>query len=235
VPVWDNVEIYCIARQATWQYGPCALHSRYLRLQTHAQNIPYLLCFHCNNGLRTRLIVTLYILTCSGSILDLLKCLFYESVKNVCIFWDQFSVMYTGVAPCCDHLMHWTVAKRRNSSVHKFLLYYTTGYVGLGQPSQTDETKRLTCPTTHPFTRSLNQSPSGWLRAAEYFLISWLAISQCILRLYGSSIQIPRHCSLCQARWNHSPLPPPPHFYISHHCFKSLLYSPNVCLSQSRL
>jgi len=84
---------------------------------------------------------------------------FYESVKNVCIFEISF-LLYTGVAPCCDRLMHWTVAKRRNSSVHEFVLYYTTGCIGLAQPSQTDETKGLTCPPTHPFTRSLNQSPS---------------------------------------------------------------------------
>jgi hypothetical protein len=33
-----------------WQYGACALHPGYLRLQTHTQNIKYLFLFHYNNG-----------------------------------------------------------------------------------------------------------------------------------------------------------------------------------------
>jgi hypothetical protein len=32
--LWENVE-NCRADQATWQYGACALHAGYLRLQTH--------------------------------------------------------------------------------------------------------------------------------------------------------------------------------------------------------
>jgi hypothetical protein len=32
------------------QYSACALHAGYLRLQTHTQNMSYLLLFHCNNG-----------------------------------------------------------------------------------------------------------------------------------------------------------------------------------------
>jgi len=35
--LWDNVEKYCTAGQATWPYGACALHAGYLRLQTHTQ------------------------------------------------------------------------------------------------------------------------------------------------------------------------------------------------------
>ena len=31
------------------QYGVCALHAGYLNLQTHVQNMYYLLLFHCNN------------------------------------------------------------------------------------------------------------------------------------------------------------------------------------------
>jgi len=33
-----------------WQYGACAFYARYLRLQTHTQNIQYLLLFHCISG-----------------------------------------------------------------------------------------------------------------------------------------------------------------------------------------
>ena len=33
-----------------WQYGACALNIGYLSLQTHSQNIWYLLLFHCNKG-----------------------------------------------------------------------------------------------------------------------------------------------------------------------------------------
>jgi hypothetical protein len=32
------------------QYGVCALHARYLNLQTHIQNMYHLLIFHCNNS-----------------------------------------------------------------------------------------------------------------------------------------------------------------------------------------
>ena len=37
-------------RQVTTRYCACALHAGYLRLQTHTQNIKYLLLFYCNNG-----------------------------------------------------------------------------------------------------------------------------------------------------------------------------------------
>ena len=36
--------------QMTIEYGSCALHAGYLRLQTHTQNMQYLLLFHANNG-----------------------------------------------------------------------------------------------------------------------------------------------------------------------------------------
>jgi hypothetical protein len=49
--LWDNVEKYCRAWQATddnTKQALCML--RYLRLQTHTQNMWYLLFFHTNNG-----------------------------------------------------------------------------------------------------------------------------------------------------------------------------------------
>ena len=36
--LWDNVEKYCTAGQATWQYAPCALHAGYVKLQTQVQD-----------------------------------------------------------------------------------------------------------------------------------------------------------------------------------------------------
>jgi hypothetical protein len=53
--VWDNVEKYCRAVQATDDYGACALHAEYQRLQTHThkthtQVVYYSLLFHCNTG-----------------------------------------------------------------------------------------------------------------------------------------------------------------------------------------
>jgi len=33
--LWDNLETYCTAVQATWLYGACALHAGYLRPQIH--------------------------------------------------------------------------------------------------------------------------------------------------------------------------------------------------------
>ena len=37
MPLWVNVEKYCRAGHATWQYGVCALYSGYLKLQTRAR------------------------------------------------------------------------------------------------------------------------------------------------------------------------------------------------------
>jgi hypothetical protein len=57
---WDNGGNFCTAGQAThthththkliWQYGACALHAAYVRLQTHTHT-QYVIftAFHCNN------------------------------------------------------------------------------------------------------------------------------------------------------------------------------------------
>jgi len=38
--VWDEVEKHLYSRAGhRWQYGACALHAGYLRLQTHTQNM----------------------------------------------------------------------------------------------------------------------------------------------------------------------------------------------------
>jgi len=37
--LWDNVEKYSRAGQATDDYGACALHAGHLKLKTHTQNI----------------------------------------------------------------------------------------------------------------------------------------------------------------------------------------------------
>jgi hypothetical protein len=50
--------------QMTIQCRACALHAGYARLQTYAQNVQYLLLFHCNKVERTRLSIT-FILTLS--------------------------------------------------------------------------------------------------------------------------------------------------------------------------
>ena len=44
------VEKCCRAGQATWHYGACALHAEYPRLQTHTDNMHYLLLLHRNYG-----------------------------------------------------------------------------------------------------------------------------------------------------------------------------------------
>jgi len=48
------------------QYGACALHAGYLRLQTHTQNMQHLLIFHCNNGCKhaPQCYVTVHCLSC---------------------------------------------------------------------------------------------------------------------------------------------------------------------------
>jgi len=49
--LWDNVEKYCTAGAChIWQYGACALHAGYLKLQTQTNFVLHLFIFHCNNG-----------------------------------------------------------------------------------------------------------------------------------------------------------------------------------------
>ena len=47
--MWKNM-VEPTTSQMTIQYGTCALHAGYLRLQTYTQNLQRLLRFHCNNG-----------------------------------------------------------------------------------------------------------------------------------------------------------------------------------------
>jgi len=49
MPLWVNVEKYCRAGHATWQYGVCALHSGYLKTHTHTLSQKILL-FRSKNG-----------------------------------------------------------------------------------------------------------------------------------------------------------------------------------------
>jgi hypothetical protein len=54
MPLWGNMEEYCTARKATmaicYDNGTYGLHAGYLRLQTHTQNIHYILLYTGNNG-----------------------------------------------------------------------------------------------------------------------------------------------------------------------------------------
>ena len=45
----------------TWQYDACALHARYLKLQTHTHNMYYLLLSHYTNGCTKQPNVTLHL------------------------------------------------------------------------------------------------------------------------------------------------------------------------------
>jgi hypothetical protein len=68
-------------------YGACALHAGYLRLETHTQNVQYLLLFHYNNGCKNApLRYVIYTLTV---LLDTRKTWLKGSgvlrVQNVCI------------------------------------------------------------------------------------------------------------------------------------------------------
>jgi len=49
------------ATHLTIKQGACVLHAGKLRIQTHTQNKQCLLLFHCNDGCRTRLNVTLHV------------------------------------------------------------------------------------------------------------------------------------------------------------------------------
>jgi hypothetical protein len=66
--LWDNVEKYGIGQTGRiWQYGACALHVGYLRLQTHTRGICNPHCFSTATvATGTQLSVTLYVycLTC---------------------------------------------------------------------------------------------------------------------------------------------------------------------------
>jgi hypothetical protein len=60
--LWDNVKKYCRPGQATDDYGACALHAVYLRLQKHTFGICNTYCFSIATVVaRTRLNGALYI------------------------------------------------------------------------------------------------------------------------------------------------------------------------------
>jgi hypothetical protein len=60
--LWDNVEKYCTAGHATWQYGACALRAGYQRLQVHTLRLYNTHCFSPTTMVaRKRLNVTLYV------------------------------------------------------------------------------------------------------------------------------------------------------------------------------
>ena len=59
---------YCIALQATWQYGACALHAVYVRLQMHTHKLLKAYSFSTTTKVtQTRMNTTLYV--------DYLSCL----------------------------------------------------------------------------------------------------------------------------------------------------------------
>ena len=59
--VWENVEKYCRGAGHRWQYGGCAMHAGYLRLQIHTLTLCNTQCFSTTMVARTRLNVTLYV------------------------------------------------------------------------------------------------------------------------------------------------------------------------------
>jgi hypothetical protein len=60
--LWENMEKYCRARQATWQYGACALHAGYISLQIYTPRLCNTHCFSTATMVeRTRLNFTLYV------------------------------------------------------------------------------------------------------------------------------------------------------------------------------
>ena len=49
--LWDNLETFCTLAGHRWQYGACALHAGYLRLQILTLKwLQYTRLFQCNNG-----------------------------------------------------------------------------------------------------------------------------------------------------------------------------------------
>ena len=58
--LWDNIKKYCTAGQAADDYGACALHARYLRLQTHTFGICNTYCFSTAQWLHERATVVRY-------------------------------------------------------------------------------------------------------------------------------------------------------------------------------
>ena len=60
--LWDNLEKYCRAGQATWQYGAFVLHAGYLRLQIHTLGLCNTHCFSTAAMVaRTSLTIALYV------------------------------------------------------------------------------------------------------------------------------------------------------------------------------
>jgi len=86
-----------------WQYGACALHAGYLRLQTHALKKCNIYCFSTATVVaRTRLNVTLHV-----------QCLFYSLFSSTCFCQSQRSILPSGPSdPGFDNL-----------SVHRHMLF----------------------------------------------------------------------------------------------------------------
>ena len=101
--------------QMAIKYSACALHAGYLKLQTHTQNMQYLLLFHDNNGYETCLNVTLHIhcLFCFKNYPSIWSWMFqstqqhtalvlrdtgYESQQKLCEFFSSgfFGLVGTG-------------------------------------------------------------------------------------------------------------------------------------------
>ena len=68
---WGGKILYSWAGH-TWQYGTCTLHAGYISLQTHTQNMSYVLVFCCNNDCASMLHYT-YIACLSLSFFFLLS------------------------------------------------------------------------------------------------------------------------------------------------------------------
>ena len=74
-----------------WQYGTRSLHAGYLNLQTHTQNMYYMLLFHCNNiwtnAPECYVIGTLHVLWTLFAIVCNYTCCQFHSSGLVCLLF----------------------------------------------------------------------------------------------------------------------------------------------------
>jgi hypothetical protein len=81
-----------------WQIGACALHSEYLKLQTHTRNMQYLMFSSTTMVARTPLFVTLYV--------HCLSCLHIVHCQKLCYCSHVIAVTLLQLRYCSSSLDH---------------------------------------------------------------------------------------------------------------------------------
>jgi hypothetical protein len=99
--LWGNFGKYCRAVQDTWQYGACALHAGYLRLQIHTHSsCVTLIAFPQHQWLNEGASMLHY---------TYVDCLVLVSFRILIIFWNKcykYDIFFNYFGICDIYLMH---------------------------------------------------------------------------------------------------------------------------------